>query len=99
MAGRQFTSRVAASLLAAVGLTDLVTTSEKAYEAVVLDLAARPDRIAEIRARLSEGRQSYPLFDTARYTRHFEEALDAVHERYRSGEPPRDIHIGSAAGT
>ncbi|MFA7604169.1 MAG: tetratricopeptide repeat protein, partial [Novosphingobium sp.] len=53
LAGRQFAARVAASLLHAVGLPDLTTTSEQAYEALALELATRPDKLADVKARLA----------------------------------------------
>ncbi|MWD29390.1 tetratricopeptide repeat protein [Aquicoccus sp. SCR17] len=93
MAGRQFAARVGASVLRAAGLPELITTSAKDYEALCLDLARRPGRLAELRARLAEQRATAPLFDTRGYTRTFEAALDEVLHLHRRGEPPRDIHL------
>ncbi|MCB2075271.1 MAG: tetratricopeptide repeat protein [Novosphingobium sp.] len=79
-AGRQFAARVAASLLAAVGLPELIAGTDEAYEALALDLATDPDRLAAIRAKLAANRLSQPLFDTVGYTRDFEAALETVLE-------------------
>jgi len=70
--GSTFASRVAASLLHAVGLPELVTRDETAYFALALDLARNPARLAELRARLHQLRLHSPLFDTRRFTRHLE---------------------------
>ena len=71
-AGETFVSRVAGSLLHAVGLPDLVTASLADYEALALALARDPARLAALRQRLAANRETAPLFDSARYTRNLE---------------------------
>jgi len=95
--GRQFAARVAASLLTAIGLPELITASEEEYERLILELATDPQRLSGIRAKLAGNRASRPLFDTAGYTRHFEQALDEAFDRYLKGLPPEDLRIGTAA--
>jgi protein O-GlcNAc transferase len=73
-AGSGFASRVAASALTAVGLSELITSSLPEYERLALDLARRPERLRELRARLAEQRSSAPLFDTAGFCRRLETA-------------------------
>lgn len=70
--GETFASRVGASLLRAVGLDELVTTTQADYQRLALALAADPPRLAGLRARLAENRRSAPLFDTERFTRDLE---------------------------
>jgi protein O-GlcNAc transferase len=94
LAGEQFAARVAASLLAAVDLPDLITTSEEDYEARALDLARSPEKIAQIKARLVANRLTAPLFDTARTVRHIEAAYMAAHQRRLDGLAPDHITIG-----
>lgn len=77
--GRQFAARVAASLLTAVGLPELITTSEADYEALILDLATNRDKLDAIRAKLAANRLTQPPFDTVRYARDFESALLEIH--------------------
>jgi predicted O-linked N-acetylglucosamine transferase (SPINDLY family) len=93
MAGGQFAARVGASLLGAVGLDELITTSPAEYEALALALARDRERLGQLRHRLAQARQTCPLFDTTRFTRSFEAALMAMHERHRAGLPPADITI------
>src|SRR5213078_1577334 len=61
--GETFAGRVGASLLNAIGLPELVTTTSQAFEALAIDLATRPDRLQAIRHRLAGNRLSTPLFD------------------------------------
>jgi predicted O-linked N-acetylglucosamine transferase (SPINDLY family) len=76
--GRSFPSRVAGSLLKAVGLPELVTQTAEAYEALALDLATQPQRLAEIKARLAANRLTMPLFDSQGFTRDFERLLETM---------------------
>jgi predicted O-linked N-acetylglucosamine transferase (SPINDLY family) len=75
-AGETFASRVAGSLLRAVGLPDMITTSLTEYEALALGLAHDPVALSRQRERLAANRMTTPLFDTARTTRD----LEAVYE-------------------
>ena len=92
-AGNAFSSRVAASLLNAVGLPELVTHSMREYEERAVALATDADRLREIRVRLVRNRDTAPLFDTPRFTSHIEAAYVAMHERHRAGLPPDDIRV------
>jgi predicted O-linked N-acetylglucosamine transferase (SPINDLY family) len=93
--GTTFAGRVAASLLRAVGLEDLVTHSLDEYEALALRLANDPHRLAALKARLAANRDTTPLFDTAAYTRHLEAAYLSMWERHARGEPPASFTIGA----
>ncbi len=70
--GGSFSGRVAASLLGAVGLPELVTETLDAYEAMAVKLVRDPVLLSGLRERLANNRLSMPLFDTARYCRHLE---------------------------
>lgn len=92
-AGESLVGRVAASLLHAAGLPGMVAASAEAYEALALDLAAAPDRLAAIRASLAAQRLTCPLFDTALFTRRIEAAYAMMVERARAGLPPQGFDI------
>lgn len=83
--GGAFAGRVAASLLKAVGLPELVTTSLPEYEALALALAREPHRLNALRERLARQREHAPLFDSARYTRDLETAYATMHDRAQRG--------------
>jgi predicted O-linked N-acetylglucosamine transferase (SPINDLY family) len=94
--GNTFAGRVAASVLYAVGLPELVTKSLSEYETVALSLARDPARLAAIKAKLLRNRETEPLFDTARFTRDLESAYVRMCERQQAGLPPASFAVGSA---
>jgi predicted O-linked N-acetylglucosamine transferase (SPINDLY family) len=95
--GETFASRVAAGLLTAAGLPELITRSHEHYEATALDLARNPSKLAALKTRLAEGRDTCALFDTARFTRHLEAAYTEIWRRHRAELPPDHIVIHTAA--
>ena len=80
--GPTFAGRVAASLLKTVGLPELVTESLEAYEALALDLARDPERLADLRARLAAARATSPLFDADRFARDLEDAYRTIWQHF-----------------
>ncbi|PNG25829.1 hypothetical protein CR492_11790 [Methylocella silvestris] len=95
--GATFAGRVAGSLLHAVGLPELVTTSPAAYESLALKLACGdPALLQDFRHRLLGGKSASPLFDTPRYARNFEAALMQMWRLHEAGEPPRAFAVADA---
>jgi protein O-GlcNAc transferase len=92
-AGATYAGRVAGSLLHAVGLPELVTGSLAAYEALALKLTRDPALLASFRQRLARDRDTCPLFDTTRFTRHLEAAYTAMWERQQRGEAPESFAV------
>jgi predicted O-linked N-acetylglucosamine transferase (SPINDLY family) len=92
-AGNTFVGRVAGSLLCAVGLEELVTTSLEEYEALALRLARDAAMLGELRERLARNRQSYPLFNTERFARNLERAYWRMCEDWRGGRPPAAFSV------
>jgi predicted O-linked N-acetylglucosamine transferase (SPINDLY family) len=92
--GASFASRVAASLLGAVGLGELVVGGVAEYEALAVALARDPAHLARLRAVLESGRASAPLFDSPGLTRLLESAYARVHARWLAGEAPADVDVG-----
>jgi protein O-GlcNAc transferase len=92
--GHTFGGRVAASLLAAAGLPELITRSWEEYEELALDLSADSDRLAVLKARLAGSRTTHPLFDTGRYCRHLETAYVTMWERAQRGAAPESFSVG-----
>ncbi len=82
--GETFAGRVAASLLKAVGLPEMIANSLSAYEQQALRLANDPAALREIRAKLARNRTTCSAFDTARFTRNLEAAFLAIYERSRA---------------
>ncbi len=95
--GGTFAGRVAASLLNAAGLPELVTTSWEEYRLLALRLAADREMLADLRKRLARNRASCALFDTDRFRRHIESAYATMHARAQRGEPPASFDVASLA--
>jgi predicted O-linked N-acetylglucosamine transferase (SPINDLY family) len=91
--GESFAGRVAASLLTAVGLPELVTQNLDDYEALALRLARNASSLASIKAKLARNRESYPLFNSKRFTRHLEAAYTTMWEIWQRGEGPRSFSV------
>ena len=93
MRGKQFAARVGASLLAAVGLPELITDTVEQYEDLILSLATRPEKLSAVKRKLEVNRLREPLFDTIRYTRNFEKGLWRAFDRYFCGNEAEDIWV------
>jgi len=87
--GLTFASRVAASLLNAVGLQDLITTTLADYEAKVMELATDASRRRALRDYLIQARDTSPLFDSAGFTTDFGDLLRRMAERWSQGLAPQ----------
>jgi protein O-GlcNAc transferase len=84
---------MAGSLLAAAGLPELATRTAAEYEQLARALAADRTRLAAMKAKLTAGRTTSPLFDTARFCRYIESAYAIIRERHRRGEPPASFSV------
>ena len=92
-AGQSFASRVAGSLLQAIGLPELVTHSLTDYEALALKLATQPDLLREINRKLAQNRLSTPLFDSDRFRCNIEAAYRQMRSIWQRGEQPRAFAV------
>ena len=91
--GETFAGRVAASLLNAIGLPELITSTRQEYADLAIELATNPEKLAAIKHRLLQNRLTKPLFNTQLFTRHIERAYEAMYERYQEGLPPKNIYM------
>jgi predicted O-linked N-acetylglucosamine transferase (SPINDLY family) len=91
--GSSFASRVAASLLNAVGLPELITSTQEEYEALAIDLALNPSKLTDVKNKLANNRLTAPLFDTPLFTQNLEAAYIKMMERYQADLGPDHIVI------
>ncbi len=91
--GETFAGRVAASLLDAIRLPELITTSLEEYERLAIELATNPEKLAGIKRKLAGNRLTTPLFDTKLFTKHIEAAYTAMVERHKAGLAPDHILV------
>jgi protein O-GlcNAc transferase len=88
--GSAFPGRVAASLLAAAGLPELVTESREAFEALAVQLAREPQKLAAVKNRLTH---DCPLFDTDLFRRRIEAAYLRMWEACQAGQKPQGFAL------
>jgi uncharacterized protein (TIGR03032 family) len=93
--GETFASRVAASLLTAAGLPELITSDLTEYERLALHLATHPIELARLKQRLWSNRASAPLFDTTGTVRHLEAGYRQIWQRHQAGLAPAVVKVGS----
>ncbi len=92
-AGNTFASRVAGSLVRAVGLPELVVDNPAEYEQLAIALARDPARLAGFSRRLAEARAASPLFDTAAFVRDLERAYELMWQRRVAGKIPASFAV------
>ena len=91
--GQSFASRVAASLLNAIDLPELITSSQEEYEALAIELALNPNKLEDIKSKLANNRLAAPLFDTPRFTKNIEAAYLRMFRQYQADLAPEHITI------
>jgi len=91
--GGHFASRVSASLLNAVGLSEMVVPNLDAYEYLAVRLASYPDELENIKAKLCRNRLVKPLFDTPRFVRNLDTAYHEMWRIFIRGEEARQFEV------
>ena len=91
--GQSFSSRVAASLLNAINLPELITDTQEKYEDLAIELAINPRKLANIKLKLANNRLMTPLFDTPLFTKNLEAAYLKMYERYEDNLEPDHIIV------
>jgi predicted O-linked N-acetylglucosamine transferase (SPINDLY family) len=91
--GQAFAGRVAASLLNAVGLPEMITRDAAAYEALAIAIGRDAARAAALKAKLAAALPTAPLFDTPRFTRHLEGAYRMMWQRHAAGLAPEGFAV------
>jgi predicted O-linked N-acetylglucosamine transferase (SPINDLY family)/predicted SAM-dependent methyltransferase len=97
-AGGSFPSRVAGSLLQAIGVPELNAADLAGYEALALALAQDPQRLTALRARILANQNTHPLFDTPRFCRDLEDTIAALRVDTPGAQTPAQSSPLSASG-
>ncbi len=79
--GEQFASRVAASLLNALGMNELITQNSKEYETLILKFAKNKSDLIKLREKLNKNIKTKPLFNTKEYVSDFEKLMENAYEK------------------
>jgi len=91
--GESFASRMGASLLTSIGLPGLITNTQEEYEALAIELANNPQKLADIKIKLANSRLTAPLFDTPLFTKNLETAYIKMYKNYIDGLPLESIDV------
>ena len=91
--GETFAGRVAASLLKAIHLPELITSTPETYEALAVELANNSGKLRDIKQKLAENRLTTPLFNAPLFTRHIEAAYTEMYRRYQADQAPEPIIV------
>jgi predicted O-linked N-acetylglucosamine transferase (SPINDLY family) len=78
--GQALAGRVAASLLEALGLPELVTNTLEEYESRALELTRDAARLTAIKQKLAQNLLTSPLFDVEKFRRDIEAAFVSMHK-------------------
>ena len=91
--GNAFPGRVAASLLKAIGLPELITQNPKEYEELAVSLATNLAALQQIKQKLITNKTKEPLFNTSLFTENLEKVYATMHERALNSKPLASIDI------
>lgn len=95
LSGESFAARMCASVLKAIGLPELITSSTLEYEAKAIELVKNPELLQSIKHKLSVNKHSTALFDTGTFCQSLEMAYQTMHERSRSDLLPCTFSVKS----
>ncbi len=91
--GKAFAGRVAASLLTAAGLEELITETPEDFEALAVKLATDAKALKKLRDKLKKNRATCDLFNTEKTTRAIEAAYSQMWQRWLAGEKADSFSI------
>jgi predicted O-linked N-acetylglucosamine transferase (SPINDLY family) len=91
--GNSFASRVAASVINAVNLPELITTNQEQYESLAIELATHPEKLKIIKEKLVSNLSTAPLYDTKLFTKNLESAYTMMYDRYQQDLDPDHIYV------
>jgi predicted O-linked N-acetylglucosamine transferase (SPINDLY family) len=94
--GKSFPSRVAASLLNAVNLPELITNHQHEYEALAIDLGSHPEKLVHIKNKLKSNLETSPLCNTKLFAQHIESLYQVMYQRHHDELMPDQIYFNSS---
>ena len=91
--GNSFNSREAASIIGALNLPELITTTKEEYESLAIELATHPEKLKIIKDKLVSNLSTAPLYDTKLFTKNLESAYTMMYDRYQQDLDPDHIYV------
>ena len=94
--GQSFASRMAASVISAINLPELITDTREEYESLAIELATNAKKFKVIKDKLKENLLTAPLYDTAKFTENLESVYKVMYQRYHDGLEPDHIYLDNS---
>ena len=91
--GEAYQARMGASIVSALNLPELITTSSEEYESLAIELATNPEKMKAIKDKLASNLSTAPLYDTKLFTKNLESAYTQMYEKYHNGLEPDHIYV------
>ena len=91
--GESYQARMGASIVNALNLPELITTSPEEYESLAIELASNPDKLRVIKDKLNSNLSTAPLYNTKLFTKNLESAYTEMYERHQQGLEPDHIYV------
>ena len=91
--GSPYGNRGRYKMLEVAGLGAMIGADLNEYEQIAVELGTDPEKLAAVRAKLAASIETSPLFDVARFTRHFERGLEMMWDNFEAGKTPLDLTV------
>ena len=91
--GKTFVARGAGSILRALEMPELIVNSIEEYEELAVTIATTPERLRALRGKIGQKKETAPLFNSARYTRHLDAAYCEMWRLHLAGEGPKPFAV------
>jgi len=91
--GKSFSSRMAASILTAIGLPELITENIVEYEYKAIEYALSPSMLLDVKSKLENNHAQCALFDTPQFVFNLEKSYKKVYETYQKNLPLGHLYL------
>ena len=91
--GKAYPSRMAASIVHAVNLPELITSSEQEYVSLAIEIASNQEKLINIKEKLVSNLSKAPLFNTKVFTKNLEDAFKKIYEKHQMGLEPEHVFV------
>jgi len=89
--GETFASRMAASLLTAIDMPELITRSSQEYEALAIKIAQDKKLASGLKSKLQTNKLNTKLFNTSAFVQSLEALYTQMYQRHQAGLLPEDL--------
>jgi len=93
--GDRFASRVASSILFALGLDELIVDDFETYKKLAVNLAKNKDELKRVTTKLRYNKENYPLFNSSLFVKNLENGFEMIHSNYIKNKRPKMMKIQS----